>query len=84
MEKALAILRDPKVEIFSPDDLAMAKISSVVNCYGNAISPGLCNCVCTWCALGRAASFYMCQDWRDFSIEPSMLPQSWQTLQLLR
>jgi hypothetical protein len=59
MEKALAILRDPKVEIFSPDDLAMAKISSVVNCYENAISSGLCNYVCTWCALGRAASFYV-------------------------
>jgi hypothetical protein len=59
MAKALVILQDPKVEIFSPDDLAMAKISSVVSCYENAISSGLCNCVCMWCALGRAASFYV-------------------------
>ena len=46
MAKAIAILQDPKVEIFSPDDLAMAKITSVVHCYENAISSGLLGCVC--------------------------------------
>ena len=47
MAKAIAILQDPKVEIFSPDDLAMAKITSVVLCYESAISSGLSVvCVC--------------------------------------
>ena len=46
MAKAIAILQDPKVEIFSPDDLAMAKITSVVHWYENAISSGLLSCVC--------------------------------------
>ena len=32
MAKAIAILQDPKVEIFSPDDLAMAKITSAMHC----------------------------------------------------
>ena len=59
MTKAIAILQDPKVEIFSPDDLAMAKITSVVHCYENAISSGLISCVCVCELFGRAAGFFV-------------------------